>query len=127
MFGKMMLIALGGAFGAVARVGTGRVMLPLSTRWGLPWGTMAANLIGCFFIGLLQGIFLERWQVRPEWRLAGRFALSLLPATRRMMACRPADRQRGRRGSGALAGSSADGSLGAQERTRTFTPRGTGT
>ena len=33
-----------------------------------PYGTLAVNLIGCFFIGCLFGL-AEKWQLGVEWRL----------------------------------------------------------
>ncbi len=47
---KLLWIALGGSLGALCRYG-----LSVLARWGLPptfpWGTLAANLVGCFLIG----------------------------------------------------------------------------
>ena len=48
---SVLLVALGGAVGAVARYGIGMA----GVRWGaagLPWGTWAANALGCLLIGL---------------------------------------------------------------------------
>ena len=48
---SVLLVALGGAVGAVARYGVGLAAL----RWGsggVPWGTWAANALGCLLIGL---------------------------------------------------------------------------
>lgn len=42
-------IALGGAAGALARYGVGLVV----TAESWPWGTLAVNLVGSFFAGLL--------------------------------------------------------------------------
>jgi CrcB protein len=57
---KILLIALGGAIGTLARYGTGSLLAVPTERTGFPFGTLAVNLAGCFFMGLLQGIFLER-------------------------------------------------------------------
>jgi CrcB protein len=48
----LLLVMLGGAFGAGARHLTGRAALAL---WGpgFPWGTLAVNLIGGFAMGAL--------------------------------------------------------------------------
>jgi CrcB protein len=35
----------------------------------LPWGTLAANLIGGYVIGVLAGIFLIHPGINPVWRL----------------------------------------------------------
>lgn len=48
---QTVLIAVGGALGAVARYGVGRLALHLG--WvEFPWGTWAVNLTGCLLIGL---------------------------------------------------------------------------
>jgi CrcB protein len=49
---QVLLVALGGALGSVARYGVGAV----AARWfgaGLPWGTLAVNVIGGLAIGVL--------------------------------------------------------------------------
>lgn len=48
---NVVLVALGGAVGAVLRYGVGLA----GVKWGgagLPWGTWAANAVGCLLIGL---------------------------------------------------------------------------
>ena len=70
MFVRLMLIACGGAAGTLARYGTGALLMRWSERTLFPWGTAAVNLLGCFLIGIAQGVFFERWNVREEWRLA---------------------------------------------------------
>ena len=54
---KLLLIALGGAVGTLARYGTGTLLATPSARVGFPFGTLAVNLVGCFIMGLLQGYF----------------------------------------------------------------------
>lgn len=66
---KVLLIAIGGGIGAVARYGTATLLARWMERSLLPYGTLACNLIGCFLIGLLQGLFELRWDVRPEYRM----------------------------------------------------------
>ena len=55
---KLLWIALGGGLGALCRYG-----LSALDRWGLPpefpWGTLAANLVGCFLIGGLWVLAAE--------------------------------------------------------------------
>lgn len=61
-------IGLGSFLGGVARYGVGRAV----AAWGgLPpfWGTLAANLLGCFLIGLLYGMFDRYTQTGEHWRL----------------------------------------------------------
>lgn len=50
----LILVMIGGAFGAGARHLTGAAML----RWagpGWPWGTLTVNVVGGFLMGLLAG------------------------------------------------------------------------
>ena len=62
---KLLLVALGGAFGSVARYALGGQTL----RWfgpGWPYGTFAANLIGGCLIGLLAGFLAHRGDADQE-------------------------------------------------------------
>jgi len=67
---RLLLIALGGAVGTLARYGVGAALATPTQRSGFPWGTLTVNLIGCFAIGLLSGLFADRWAAREEYRLA---------------------------------------------------------
>lgn len=49
-----LIVMLGGACGALARYHLGRLAMNLAGP-GFPWGTLAANLIGGFAMGLLAG------------------------------------------------------------------------
>ncbi|MBT3198980.1 MAG: fluoride efflux transporter CrcB [Phycisphaerales bacterium] len=53
---KLLLIAIGGACGAMSRYGVGRGL----SRFGVefPWGTLCVNLVGSFLIGLIFGVQL---------------------------------------------------------------------
>ena len=51
---SLLLVMLGGAFGAGGRHLLGRAMLGLLGP-GYPWGTLLANLIGGFLMGVLVG------------------------------------------------------------------------
>jgi CrcB protein len=57
---KLLLIALGGAAGTLARFGTSLALHPFATRVGFPVGTLTVNLIGCLVIGLLGGALVQR-------------------------------------------------------------------
>jgi CrcB protein len=60
-------IAVGATLGAWLRWG---LSLWLNARLAtLPLGTLAANLIGAYFIGLAVGFFNDWPQLSPEWRL----------------------------------------------------------
>ena len=66
---KLLLIALGGALGTVARYGTHVLAKGAGERLAFPVATLTVNLLGCFAIGYLQGALMERWPVREEYRL----------------------------------------------------------
>jgi len=60
-------IALGATLGAWLRWG---FSLWLNARLqSLPLGTLAANLIGAYLIGMAVGFFNDLPQLSPEWRL----------------------------------------------------------
>jgi CrcB protein len=67
---RLLLIALGGACGTLARYGTSSLLSGFGERWLFPVGTLTVNVIGCLIIGYLEGLFAERWMVREEYRLA---------------------------------------------------------
>jgi CrcB protein len=66
---KLLLIALGGAMGTLARYGAHLLSRGVGERFAFPVATITVNLLGCFLIGLLQGWLVERWPVREEYRL----------------------------------------------------------
>ncbi len=44
------------------------LFIQTKTNSAFPFGTLAVNIIGCFFIGVVFGLF-ERGDVTEEWRL----------------------------------------------------------
>lgn len=62
----MIAICIGASVGALARWGLG---LWLSTGGPMPWGTLAANLIGGYLVGIAVGTFQAMPQLDPVWRL----------------------------------------------------------
>jgi fluoride exporter len=58
-------IALGAVLGASTRFTITSLAAPLHPA-GLPLGTLLVNVIGCFFIGAAQTLFLELINVRRE-------------------------------------------------------------
>ncbi len=64
----LLLVMLGGAFGAGARFLTGKATLAAFGP-GYPWGTLAVNLIGGFLMGLLAGGLARFGQGGEQWRL----------------------------------------------------------
>ena len=62
-----LAICIGACAGALARW---RLSLWLNTQGALlPWGTLAANLIGGYLIGLCLALFQALPQLDPAWRL----------------------------------------------------------
>ena len=55
MLKNIMLVALGGAAGSVARYLLSKVVQDTAAS-AFPWGTMAVNVAGCLLIGLLYGL-----------------------------------------------------------------------
>ena len=65
---QVIAICLGASVGALARWGLG---LWLNTSVAvLPWGTLAANLIGGYLVGLCIVVFNNLPELDPVWRLA---------------------------------------------------------
>jgi CrcB protein len=62
----VLAICMGASIGALARWGLG---LWLSPSGLLPWGTLAANLIGGYLIGVAIALFQAMPQLDPIWRL----------------------------------------------------------
>lgn len=61
----VVAICVGASLGALLRW---RLGLWLSGG-GLPWGTLAANLLGGYLVGLALGVFQAWPQLDPAWRL----------------------------------------------------------
>ena len=64
---NVLSICLGASLGALARW---RLGLWLSPGGMLPWGTLAANLIGGYLIGVCIAVFQSFPHLDPVWRLA---------------------------------------------------------
>lgn len=66
---RLVLIAIFGALGTLARYGLGGVV---QVRAGttFPYGTLLINLSGCFLLGLIGQFTLNRIVISPDWRVA---------------------------------------------------------
>ncbi|MGY1488171.1 fluoride efflux transporter CrcB [Methylobacillus pratensis] len=53
---QVMLVALGGAIGSVARFKLSGLVLRYSLDWRFPFPTFTVNIIGCLVIGILAGL-----------------------------------------------------------------------
>jgi CrcB protein len=67
----VIAICIGACTGALARWQLGLWLNPVATAGTvLPWGTLAANLIGGYLIGVCVAVFQAMPQLDPAWRLA---------------------------------------------------------
>ena len=64
---SVIAICIGAGLGALARWGLG---LWLSPGALIPWGTLAANLIGGYLVGVCVAVFQALPDIDPVWRLA---------------------------------------------------------
>ena len=62
----VLAVCVGAAIGAVCRWGLGLWLTPGGL---IPWGTLAANLIGGYLIGVCIAVFQSMPQLDPVWRL----------------------------------------------------------
>jgi CrcB protein len=70
---QVLLIAAGGAVGAVLRYGVGgwtQQLFATRTSAVFPWGTLAVNVLGCLCMGVLAPVLFEKSLLRPEYRTA---------------------------------------------------------
>jgi CrcB protein len=66
---SILLVALGGAIGSVARFKLSGWVLQHATNWRFPLGTFAVNVIGCFIAGLLAGMAVKQDVFTPDARI----------------------------------------------------------
>ncbi len=63
----VIAICIGASVGALARWGLGLWLNPVAV---LPLGTLAANLMGGYLVGICVAVFSALPQLDPVWRLA---------------------------------------------------------
>lgn len=66
---NMLLVAAGGALGAMARYAIGAWILVRTETWSFPLGTFVVNVAGCLIAGALIGIAEYRNFLTLELRL----------------------------------------------------------
>ena len=64
---NVLLVALGGSIGAVARYGLGGLVQRFTTPY-FPFGTFVVNVAGCFVFGILAGVAEHRFALGPQAR-----------------------------------------------------------
>lgn len=68
---SVVAICIGASIGALARWRLGLWLNPHAfSATALPWGTLAANLIGGYLIGICVAVFQALPNIDPVWRLA---------------------------------------------------------
>ena len=65
----ILLVALGGAIGSVARYKASGLVLHHTLDWRFPAGTFAVNVLGCLVAGVLAGLAAKHHAFTPEVRL----------------------------------------------------------
>lgn len=70
----IIAICIGASTGALARWQLGNWLNPgnsnIVNAWNLPWGTLTANLIGGYLVGVCIAVFQAMPNLDPVWRLA---------------------------------------------------------
>jgi len=62
-----VLVAVGGALGALARYGLSGLVHRFASPY-FPWGTATVNLVGCLLFGIVAGYTDERLTLDPRTR-----------------------------------------------------------
>lgn len=102
-------VVIGGALGALGRGGLDELLPAAPGRW--PWGTFAANLIGCALLGWLATRLLER--LPPSTYRRPLLATGLCGALTTFSALQVEALELGRDGHGPLAAAYVAASIGA--------------
>ena len=66
MLQRMMLIALAGAFGTLARHGLGGIVQRYAPESHLPVGTVVVNVVGCFLFSVVWSLAHERLLIEDD-------------------------------------------------------------
>lgn len=66
---EMLIVGLGGFFGAISRYKLGGLVLHHTVNQKFPYSTFAVNLIGCFLIGIIAGLAEKHHIINPQLRL----------------------------------------------------------
>lgn len=65
---RILLLCVFGVGGTLARYGMQSLVQEKSGA-GFPFGTLAVNLCGCFFLGLIGEFALNHVSIPPDWRI----------------------------------------------------------
>ena len=64
---RYVMIAVGGAVGAIARYQVA-AMIQARVPVGFPYGTFIVNVSGCLIMGFITALLTERLTASPNWR-----------------------------------------------------------
>jgi fluoride exporter len=65
---KVLLLGVAGFIGTLARYFL-QGLIQANTGSVFPFGTLGVNVSGCFILGLLTGLFTDRFLIDPQWRI----------------------------------------------------------
>ena len=65
---KILLLGTAGFIGTLARYFL-QGMIQTNTGSVFPFGTLGVNVSGCFVLGVLNGLFTDRFLIDPQWRI----------------------------------------------------------
>jgi len=68
MIKTLIIIGLGGFLGSISRFLVGKWVNGAFPTATFPWGTFAANALGCFLLGLVYALATRQAWLTPEWR-----------------------------------------------------------
>lgn len=66
---SLLLVALGGALGSMARFKLSGIILHHAAQLKFPLGTFTVNILGCLIIGMLAGLAEKSGAFPYEWRV----------------------------------------------------------
>ena len=66
---NLLLVGIGGFFGAISRYGLGSWIQGSLNQPKFPWHTMAVNLVGCFAIGVLYALHFKHYGMAKPLQL----------------------------------------------------------
>lgn len=65
----LLLVAVGGAIGAMMRFMTANIVYNVLQKDDLPYATLLINVSGSFVMGVLYVLIIEKMVMSAEWRL----------------------------------------------------------
>lgn len=69
MFHPLLLVAIGGALGSIARYGLSTLVIRQVNPVNFPWGTFSVNILGCLFAGIFLVLSEQFVTVGQDTRL----------------------------------------------------------